>query len=82
MITYEVMDAYARQRGWQLMRNGKGKFALVRDIQTPEYWCGTRCTIIPVKLRSVVATLNDIEHNPDRYRDITHPVPPTSKGEV
>ena len=75
---FEALQAHAKERGWQLDRDGKG-FNLYRDIQNPEQWCGDHISIIPVALRDVVETLDDIERNPDKYRDITHPQPTLEK---
>jgi len=72
---FEEKRAEAERRGWQLIRAGNGGFKLLRDTQTPELWCGNHLTVIPVALRDVVETLDDIERNPDKYRDITHPQP-------
>ena len=70
---FEKLQAHAKERGWQ-GRDGKS-FNLYRDIQNSELWCGDHISVIPVALRDVVETLDDIERNPGKYRDITHPQP-------
>ena len=75
---FEALQAHAQERGWHLGRDGKG-FNLYRDIQNPELWCGDHVSVIPVALRDVLETLDDIERNPGKYRDITHPQPAPEK---